>query len=253
MRPTACWPNYHRRGGMTGVYACHAVGFVFRSSRPCLNRKRDLRVTHGRDGAEKMPSVHPAPIRAIPPLRHGWVYQMGRGGMTGVYACHAVGFVFRSSRPCLNRKRDLRVTHGRDGAEKMPSVHPAPIRAIPPLPHGWVYQMGRGDATGIDAGNAVCLPARLRRPFAGVAGADKGEPARGAGFPFTMRLSALIRPYRMFGLPQMGWMGQAWARRRGEDAVCSPCANPRHPDPTPCFWVFMCCGEEENRHADDAD
>ncbi|MCB9430388.1 MAG: hypothetical protein H6668_00240 [Ardenticatenaceae bacterium] len=57
---------------MTGVYAGNAVGLVSRSSRPCLNRKRDLRVTHGRDGAENMPSVHLAPIRAIPPLRRGW-------------------------------------------------------------------------------------------------------------------------------------------------------------------------------------
>lgn len=53
---------------MTGVYAGNAVGLVSRSSRPCITHVWHGRVTKGRDGAEKLLSVHLAPIRAIPPL-----------------------------------------------------------------------------------------------------------------------------------------------------------------------------------------
>ena len=128
----------------------------------------------GRDRAATSPSVHPATAHAIPPhITHdthdilvgagrpgltlatpltsspgrlalvlprngvgGWGMDNRRGGMTGVCAGNAVGLISRSSRPCVTPNWRGWVGHGRDGAVKMPSVHPAPIRANPPLRMG---------------------------------------------------------------------------------------------------------------------
>ncbi|MCA9967361.1 MAG: hypothetical protein KC423_24100, partial [Anaerolineales bacterium] len=69
---------------------------------------------------------------ALAPPIHNLNGQWGRGDATGINAGNTAHLLARLRRPLPA----LRMA-GRDGAANRPSVHPAPIRAIPPPQRAW--------------------------------------------------------------------------------------------------------------------